>query len=94
MYKRSEECQEVLNILEDMNSGTTVYNTLGFSFNTNHFKVCTMLWHLYKHFCSRVACEYFGAYGTRSRIVHLVGFWGGPIFEAGVGHLNPGPPGQ
>ena len=28
--------------------------------------------------CCRVACKYFDAYGTWTRIVHVVGFWGGP----------------
>ena len=32
-------------------------------------------------FCRGVACEYFGAHGTRSRVVHVVEFWGGPKFE-------------
>ena len=36
-----------------------------------------------------VACEYFGAYGTGSRVVHVVGFGGGPKFEANVDRLNP-----
>ena len=43
----------------------------------------------YMYFCGRVACEYFGAYGTRSRVVHVVGFGEGPKFEASVRHLNP-----
>ena len=30
--------------------------------------------------CPEVACEDFGACGTRSRVVHEVGFWGGPKF--------------
>ena len=34
----------------------------------------------YMHFCRRVACKYFGAYGTRTRVVHVVGFWAGPKF--------------
>ena len=44
MYKRSEECQEVLNVLAEMNSGTPIHNTLGFSFNTSLFKVRTGRW--------------------------------------------------
>ena len=36
-----------------------------------------------------VACEYFGAYGTRSRVVHVVGFGAGPKFEAIVRRVNP-----
>ena len=40
------------------------------------------------YFCRGVACEYFGAYGTRSRVVHVVGFWGGPKFEVNVRRLN------
>ena len=28
------------------------------------------------NFCRKVACQYFGAYGTRTRVVHLSGFWG------------------
>ena len=36
-----------------------------------------------------VACECFGAYGTRSCVVHVVGFWGGPKLEANVRRLNP-----
>ena len=35
------------------------------------------------------ACEHFGMYGTRSCIVHVVGFWGGPKFEVNVHRLNP-----
>ena len=35
-----------------------------------------------------VACECFGAYGTRSRVVHVVGFRGGPKFEANVRRLD------
>ena len=31
----------------------------------------------------------FGAYGTRSRVVHVVDFWGGPKLEANVRRLNP-----
>ena len=34
-------------------------------------------------------CECFGAYGTRSRDVHVAGFGGGPKFEANVHRLNP-----
>ena len=41
------------------------------------------------YFCHGLACEYFGAYVTRSRVVHVVGFWGGPKFEANVRRLNP-----
>ena len=40
------------------------------------------------YFCYGVACEYFGMYKTQSRIVHAVGFLGGPRFEASVHHLN------
>ena len=40
------------------------------------------------YFCRGVACEYFGAYRTRSRVVHVVGFWGGPKFEANVHRLK------
>ena len=36
-----------------------------------------------------VACEYFSTYRTRSHVVHVVGFWGGPKFEANVHRLNP-----
>ncbi|KAL8572853.1 hypothetical protein ACOMHN_011102 [Nucella lapillus] len=38
MYKRAEECRTVLNILTEMNAGTNVHNTLGLTFNTQHFK--------------------------------------------------------
>ncbi len=41
-----------------------------------------------------VACECFGAYGTRSCVVHVVGFWGGPKLEANVRRLNPSATGQ
>ena len=40
------------------------------------------------YFYRGVACEYFGVYWTRSRVVHMVGFWGGPKFEANVRRLN------
>ena len=40
-------------------------------------------------FCHRVACECFGAYGTRSRVIHVVGFGGGPKLEANVRRLDP-----
>ena len=43
----------------------------------------------YMYFCRGVAYEYFGVYGTRSRVVYVVGFWGGPKFEANVRRLNP-----
>ena len=43
----------------------------------------------YMYFCRRVACEHFGTYGTRSCLVHMVGFCGDPKFEANVHHLNP-----
>ena len=36
-----------------------------------------------------VACEYFGAHETRSRVVHVVGFGGGHKFEVNARHLNP-----
>ena len=41
------------------------------------------------YFCRGVACEYFGANGTQSGAVHVVGFWGGPEFEANVRRLIP-----
>ena len=40
-------------------------------------------------FCHGVACEYFDVYRTQSCVVHVVGFWGGPKFEANVRCLNP-----
>ena len=43
----------------------------------------------YMYFCRGVACEYFGSYGTRSRVVHVGGFWGGLKFEANVRRQNP-----
>ena len=30
------------------------------------------------YFYRGVACKYFGEYWTRTRVVHLVGFWGVP----------------
>ena len=39
--------------------------------------------------CRRVVCECFGPYGTRSCVIHVVGFWGGPKLEANVCRLNP-----
>ena len=42
----------------------------------------------YMYFCRGVACKYFGAYGTRSHVVHVVGFLGDPKFVANV-RLNP-----
>ena len=36
-----------------------------------------------------MACECFGAYGTRFRVVHVVRFWGGPKLEAFVRLLYP-----
>ena len=32
------------------------------------------------YFCRKAACKYFGAYRTRSRVIHVVGFWGGPKY--------------
>ena len=40
-------------------------------------------------FSQLVACEYFGMYRTRSHVMHAVGFFGGPKFEASVHRLNP-----
>ena len=36
-----------------------------------------------------MACECVGAYGTRSRVVHVVEFGRGPKLEANVRRLNP-----
>ena len=47
----------------------------------------------YMYFWRRVACEYFSAYGT-SCVIHVVGFGGGPKFEANVCRLNPSATGQ
>ena len=34
----------------------------------------------YMYFCCGGACKYFGAYGTRTRVVHVMGFEEGPKF--------------
>ena len=41
------------------------------------------------YFCRGLAREYSGTYGTRSRVIHVVGFLGGPKLEANVRRLNP-----
>ena len=41
------------------------------------------------YFCRWVAREHFGTHGTRSCLVQVVGFWGGPKFEANIHRLNP-----
>nr|KAG5710804.1 hypothetical protein BaRGS_026955 [Batillaria attramentaria] len=38
MYKRVEECQQVLDLLTEMNKGATLQNTLGIAFDTKQFK--------------------------------------------------------
>ena len=39
--------------------------------------------------CCGLACGHFGAFGTRSRVNLVVGFGGGPTFEASMRRLNP-----
>ena len=40
----------MLDILTDINNGTTIHNTLGLSFNTLHFKVCYYCCHCCHHY--------------------------------------------
>ena len=46
------------------------------------------------YLCGGVACEYFGARETRSRVVHVVGFGGGLKSEVNARHLNATGPGH
>ena len=44
------------------------------------------------YFCRGVACEYVGAFGTRTCVVYVLGFGGGPEFGQNLSQTVTGNP--